>query len=229
MADDGEILVVRPDRHRAAAALRTGDLGAPGRATAACVVTGRKADTIVTGGENVAPAEVEAVLAAHPAVAEAAVYGARRPRVGRGGHRRRGAAPGRAAATRPSCAPTARAARRVQGAQGRRARRRAPAHRVRQAPPGRAALASRHVAMPTSSARDRATAGAPGGGLGARSATMRRSRAARLAVARRRVDPQPGHEDARARRRHRRHRLPGRRAAPAGGDDDHLRLRARRC
>ena len=38
-------------------------------------VSGRKADTIVTGGENVAPAAVEAVLAAHPAVAEAAVHG----------------------------------------------------------------------------------------------------------------------------------------------------------
>jgi O-succinylbenzoic acid--CoA ligase len=38
-------------------------------------VTGRKADTIITGGENVAPAEVEAVLSEHPAVAEAAVHG----------------------------------------------------------------------------------------------------------------------------------------------------------
>ena len=36
---------------------------------------GRKSDTIVTGGENVAPAEVEAALLAHPAVADAGVFG----------------------------------------------------------------------------------------------------------------------------------------------------------
>ena len=53
--------------------LHTGDLGRlddRGHLT----VTGRKADTIITGGENVAPTEVEAVLEAHPAVAEAAVH-----------------------------------------------------------------------------------------------------------------------------------------------------------
>jgi O-succinylbenzoic acid--CoA ligase len=38
-------------------------------------VIGRKSDTIVSGGENVAPAEVEAVLLAHPAVADAGVFG----------------------------------------------------------------------------------------------------------------------------------------------------------
>jgi acyl-CoA synthetase (AMP-forming)/AMP-acid ligase II len=38
-------------------------------------IVGRKADTIISGGENVAPAEVEAVLEAHPDVVEAAVHG----------------------------------------------------------------------------------------------------------------------------------------------------------
>ncbi len=77
LAADGEILVAGPTVAPGAAGadglLHTGDLGtldAGGRLT----VTGRKTDTIVTGGENVAPAEVEAVLARHPAVAEAAVH-----------------------------------------------------------------------------------------------------------------------------------------------------------
>jgi O-succinylbenzoic acid--CoA ligase len=38
-------------------------------------IAGRKADTIVTGGENVAPAEVESVLLEHPAVGDAGVFG----------------------------------------------------------------------------------------------------------------------------------------------------------
>jgi O-succinylbenzoic acid--CoA ligase len=38
-------------------------------------VLGRKVDTIVSGGENVMPSEVEAALLAHPAVAEAGVFG----------------------------------------------------------------------------------------------------------------------------------------------------------
>lgn len=38
-------------------------------------IEGRKHDTIITGGVNVYPQEVEAVLAAHPAVAEVMVYG----------------------------------------------------------------------------------------------------------------------------------------------------------
>ncbi|MER7274954.1 cytochrome P450 [Dactylosporangium sp. NPDC000244] len=38
-------------------------------------LTGRRADTIVSGGVNVYPAEVEAVLQTHPAVRDAAVFG----------------------------------------------------------------------------------------------------------------------------------------------------------
>lgn len=78
LEDDGEILVsgptVSPDAGDGSGVLRTGDLGAfddEGRLR----IVGRKADTIVTGGENVAPAEVEAVLEAHPGVLEAAVVG----------------------------------------------------------------------------------------------------------------------------------------------------------
>jgi O-succinylbenzoic acid--CoA ligase len=37
-------------------------------------ITGRRADTIITGGENVAPTEVEAVLLEHPAVQDAGVH-----------------------------------------------------------------------------------------------------------------------------------------------------------
>ena len=38
-------------------------------------LTGRKHDTIITGGVNVYPQEIEAVLSEHPAVAEAVAYG----------------------------------------------------------------------------------------------------------------------------------------------------------
>jgi O-succinylbenzoic acid--CoA ligase len=76
--DDGEIVVAGPTVAPGALApdgwLHTGDLGAydeRGRLR----VTGRKADTIVSGGENVAPSEVEAVLEGHPGVLEAAVVG----------------------------------------------------------------------------------------------------------------------------------------------------------
>jgi O-succinylbenzoic acid--CoA ligase len=54
--------------------LATGDLG-DWSSDGALRVIGRKADTIISGGENVAPAEVEAVLEAHPDVFEAAVHG----------------------------------------------------------------------------------------------------------------------------------------------------------
>ncbi len=78
VAADGELLVrgrtvatgaIGPDGW-----LHTGDLGLlddQGR----LVIFGRKADTIVTGGENVAPVEVESVLLEHPGIADAAVFG----------------------------------------------------------------------------------------------------------------------------------------------------------
>src|SRR5439155_4089553 len=68
----GEIVVSGPTV-AGGGELRTGDIGALDE-HGHLHVTGRTADTIVTGGENVAPAEVEAVLAEHPAVAEAAVH-----------------------------------------------------------------------------------------------------------------------------------------------------------
>ena len=76
LAEDGEIMVAGPTIAASAALaggwLATGDLGRLDEA-GRLSVTGRKADTIVSGGENVAPAEVEAVLEAHPGVLEAAV------------------------------------------------------------------------------------------------------------------------------------------------------------
>ncbi len=75
LAEDGEILVSGPTvAPGAGPVLATGDLGA-WNADGILHVVGRKSDTIVTGGENVAPTEVEAVLEGHPAVAEAAVHG----------------------------------------------------------------------------------------------------------------------------------------------------------
>ena len=75
--DDGEVVVrgpnFAPNTLDEDGWLRTGDLGeldGEGRLR----ILGRRADTIVTGGENVAPAQVEAVLLAHPAVADAGVF-----------------------------------------------------------------------------------------------------------------------------------------------------------
>jgi len=76
IAPDGEILVSGPTLSPAVGGvLATGDLGELDRDGNLRVI-GRKADTIISGGENVAPSEVEAVLCEHPAVVEAAVYGA---------------------------------------------------------------------------------------------------------------------------------------------------------
>ena len=77
IAPDGEILVDGPTVKDT---LRTGDLGRlhEGR----LIVIGRKSDTIVSGGENVAPAEVEAVLLEHPAVEDAGVFARPHPEWG---------------------------------------------------------------------------------------------------------------------------------------------------
>jgi O-succinylbenzoic acid--CoA ligase len=45
-------------------------------------VRDRRDDLIITGGENVYPAEVEAILLSHPAVADAGVYGVPDPEWG---------------------------------------------------------------------------------------------------------------------------------------------------
>jgi acyl-CoA synthetase (AMP-forming)/AMP-acid ligase II len=54
--------------------LRTSDLGCMD-ARGYLRITGRLSDMIIRGGENAYPAEIEAVLARHPAVAEVAVFG----------------------------------------------------------------------------------------------------------------------------------------------------------
>jgi O-succinylbenzoic acid--CoA ligase len=78
IAPDGEVLVrgpmVAPGELDADGWLHTGDLGKldeDGRLQ----VLGRVKELIVTGGENVAPLEVEQALLAHPAVVDAGVAG----------------------------------------------------------------------------------------------------------------------------------------------------------
>ncbi|HEY3775399.1 MAG TPA: AMP-binding protein [Solirubrobacteraceae bacterium] len=78
LSDAGELLVRGPSVAHGAISgdgwLHTGDLGRfdeSGRLE----IVGRTADTIVSGGENVAPTEIEAVLVEHDAISDAAVVG----------------------------------------------------------------------------------------------------------------------------------------------------------
>lgn len=95
-ADDeqGELVIAGPTlmqgyyRNRQASAatrrgewLHTGDLGRRD-ADGFFYITGRVKDVIITGGENVSPAEVEDVLRQHPSVADVAVIGTPHPRWG---------------------------------------------------------------------------------------------------------------------------------------------------
>ena len=82
----------RPARSRDDGWLHTGDLGeldGAGRLS----VLGRRAETIISGGENVAPAEVESVLESHPLVLEAGVFGVADEQWGEAVSARGGAAP----------------------------------------------------------------------------------------------------------------------------------------
>ena len=96
MGEEGEILARAPEQfvgyHRAGdndgavdedGYFLTGDLG---RLTIdnCLVITGRKKDLIIRGGENLSPKEIEDELLRHPAIAEVAVVAMPHPRLGEG-------------------------------------------------------------------------------------------------------------------------------------------------
>ena len=93
--------------------LRSGD-GGHRDADGYVYVTDRIKDMIISGGENIYPAEIERVLAEHPSVGDCAVIGVPDDAVGRGaeGRGRRGAGPGRR--RRGPARPLPHAPRRVQ-------------------------------------------------------------------------------------------------------------------
>jgi O-succinylbenzoic acid--CoA ligase len=76
--EDGEVVLrgpnFAPNTLNQEGWLHTGDLGELDLSGHLRII-GRRFDTIVSGGENVAPAEVEATLLEHPAVADVGVFG----------------------------------------------------------------------------------------------------------------------------------------------------------
>jgi non-ribosomal peptide synthetase component E (peptide arylation enzyme) len=93
---DGEILARGPamflgyaDQRQTGEAItedgyfRTGDIGCI-TPEGALLITGRKKDLIIRGGENISAKEIEDVLHAHPAVNEASVVAMPHPRLGEG-------------------------------------------------------------------------------------------------------------------------------------------------
>jgi fatty-acyl-CoA synthase len=77
----GELLLSGPHVATGEAWFATGDL-ARADADGRYRIVGRKKEMFISGGENVYPAEVELVLATHPAIAEVAVVGVADPRWG---------------------------------------------------------------------------------------------------------------------------------------------------
>jgi fatty-acyl-CoA synthase len=62
--------------------MRSGDLGRIDVASGYVQITGRLKEIIISGGENIAPAEIENLIARHPAVAEVHVCGVPHKRLG---------------------------------------------------------------------------------------------------------------------------------------------------
>ena len=133
---DGEILVqgptVAPGRADADGWLHTGDLGHIDE-EGFLYVKDRIDDMIVSGGENVIPAEVEEVLLRHPEVADAAVVGREDPEWQQAVTAVIVLESGSAGDPRRAAPPLRRVAGRVQGAEAGRAGGGAAAHALRQA------------------------------------------------------------------------------------------------
>ena len=125
-----------------AARSTTGSRSATSRTSttrATCYICDRKKDMIISGGVNIYPAEIEAVLHAHPQVLDVAVFGIPDDEWGERVHAIVQAKPGRD--HRPRRAAHVRRAppRQLQAPARVRAARRAAAHRLGQAPQARAA------------------------------------------------------------------------------------------